>query len=115
GHARNGRSGEMHGHRDAEFLRRVADLFGFEDAARRGEIRVNDIDGVRAAELDKRLLEIDVFAGQDGNVDRVGDLLEQLGILPGNHVFEPGEVVLFERLAQANATVHADVPEVVGR
>ena len=39
---------------------------------------------------------------------------QQVGVLPRDHVFEPGHVVLLERLAQPDAGIHADVAEVVG-
>ena len=39
---------------------------------------------------------------------------QRLGVLPGDHVLEPGELVGHERLAEANRVVDGEVAEVVG-
>ena len=50
-----------------------------------------------------------------GHIDRVSDLLQQIGVLPRDHVFQPRHVVFLQRFAQPDAGVHADVAEVVRR
>ena len=44
GQAADGRAGHVHRHRDAVFLRQVADLLGFQNAAGSGQIGVDDAD-----------------------------------------------------------------------
>ena len=61
----------------------------------------------------KPSLRIDVLAGQERNIDVLVDLLQQIGVLPGDHVFEPRDIVFLQRLAQPDAGVDADVAEVV--
>ena len=108
-HARDGRSGEMHDHRHAILLGRVADLLGLQNPAGRHEIRLNHIDRVVPAQFDEGFLQIDILAGENRDVDGIGDFLQKVGILPGDHVFEPREVVLFKPLSQPDAAVDPDV------
>src|SRR6185436_15117116 len=98
----------------AEFLRRVADLLGFQDSSRRREIRMNDVDRVRATQLDELLFQVDVFAGENRDVDRVGDLLEKVRVGPWHHVLEPRKVVLLEPLSETDAAIDANMAEMIG-
>src|ERR1019366_8186097 len=109
----DGRVRAMQRHGNAVRLRHVADLFGFENAAGGQQIRVNDIHRVVPAQHLERLFQVDVLTGEDGEIHRVGDLLQQLRLLPGDHVLEPGEVVLGERLTQPDATVNAQAAEMI--
>jgi hypothetical protein len=60
---------------------------------------MNDIHRVRPAQLDEVFLQINIFAREDGDVHRVGNLLQEVGALPRDHVFQPRHIVLRERLA----------------
>ena len=75
---------------------------------------MNDVDRMRPAERLERLLQVDVFAGKQRYRDIVLDLLEQLGVLPRDHVFEPRHVVFLEGSAEADTGVHADMAEMIG-
>ena len=108
-HERHGRAGEVHGHGDAVLHRIVADLLGFDQAARGREIGMDHVDRAHVDQLDEVLFQIDVFAGQDRRRRRGGDLLEQLAELPGHHVLHPREVPLLHRAGELDATVDADV------
>ena len=67
------------------------------------EVGVNDIYGVVLAEHFERLLQVDVFAGEDGDVDGVGDLLEESVSCQGIISSSQERLYLVERLAQADA------------
>ena len=58
-------------------------------------------------------LQIDVLAGADGRIHRRLQLDPLVRELPGNHVLVPGQGVPVQRLSDANAVLHAHVPEVV--
>ncbi len=75
---------------------------------------MHKVDRMRVDELDEGLLQIDVFSREGGQVDVAGDLLPELGVLPGHHVLEPGKLVRREGSAQANGVVDGEVAEVVG-
>src|SRR5471032_2855207 len=113
GHAGNRRAGEMHGHRHAMFLGAIADLLGLQNAARSCQVRMDNVHRVAAAQLHERLFDKDIFPGKQGHFDVFVDLLQQLGALPGHHVFEPCRIVFLQRLGQPDAGAHADVAEVV--
>jgi hypothetical protein len=68
---------------------------------------------VLRAEIDKAFLQVDVFAGQYRCGTFRGDVLQHLGVLPGHHIFDPGEVVLLISLSQPDDGIHADVAQVV--
>ena len=79
----------------------------------RGEVGVDHVHGAHVDELVEVLLQVDVLAGEDRDVDGVPDLLHQLAELPRHHVLHPGEVVLLHGPGQADAGVHVDVAVVV--
>ena len=70
--------------------------------------RVRSIRGLNAVE------EVDVLARQQRDVHGVLDLLEHLRVFPRDHVLEPGQRIRLQGLAQPDATVDADVTEVIG-
>src|ERR1035437_10722608 len=100
-------SSDLHGHGNTVTVRHVPDLLSLQNSARGQQVGMDDVHRMLAAEHLERLLQENVFAGEHGDIDGVGDLLPQSGLLPGNHVLQPGEVVLGERLAQADAPVDA--------
>ena len=106
-------AGIVHGHRHAVFHSGVADLMGFEDAARRRDVRMNLADSVLLAQIDERLLQVNIFAGQDRSGTFHRDALQQVGVLPGNYILYPGEIVFLVSLAQSNDGMHADVAQVI--
>jgi hypothetical protein len=94
--------GHVDGHGDAVVLRRVADLLGLEDAAGGQQVGMDD----RDAGLEQRLeafLEVDVLAGADRHRGRFLQLPVLLGVLPGDHVLEPGRGVFLDALREADA------------
>jgi hypothetical protein len=94
-------AGIVHGHRDSVFHGGVADLMGLEDAAGGGDIRMNLADCVLLAQVDETFLQVDIFAGENGRGALHGDVLEKLGVLPGNHILHPGKVVFLVGLSRA--------------
>ena len=101
------------GHGDAVVLRHVADLLGLEDAARGQQVRVDDRD---AAALEQRLeafLEVDVLAGADRHRGASLQLPVLLGVLPGDHVLEPGRHVFLDPLGEPDAVLQRDVADMV--
>src|SRR5258708_12358382 len=48
-------------------------------------------------------------------MDGLLDLLEQVRVLPRNHVFQPSRVVPLESVSQADARLYADVSKMVAR
>ena len=112
-HERHGRARKVHRHRDAVLVRVVTDLLGFHQATRRRQIRMNHVHRARIDQLDEVLLQVDVLAGQQGDVDCVADLLERGGVLPRHHVFHPREAPLLHRAGELDAAVHGDVPVVI--
>src|SRR5665811_1803397 len=62
----------------------------------------------------ERLLQENVLTREDGDIHCVGNLLQQFRLLPGDHVLQPREVVLGQRLAQPDATVDAQGSEMIG-
>ena len=104
--------GHVDGHGDAVVLRRVADLLGLEDAARGQQVGVDH----RDAALEQRLeafLEVDVLAGADRHRGRFLQLPVLVGVLPGDHVLEPGRHVLLDPLGEPDAVLQRDVADVV--
>src|SRR5450759_5293036 len=79
-------------HGNAILLRHVADLLGFQYAAIGQQVRLNDVYGMVFAEYLERLLQENVLTREDGDIHRVGNLLQQFRLLPGDHVLEPGAV-----------------------
>ena len=73
-----------------------------------------EVDRVGVDEFRELFLEVDILSREGGQVDGAGDLLAEIGVLPGDHVLEPGELVGRECPAQADRVVHGEVAEVVG-
>ena len=69
-----------------------------------------------ATTLEQRLeafLEIDVLAGADRHRRRLLQVPVGIGILPGDHILEPGRNVLLDAPRQTNAALQRDVTDVV--
>ena len=66
--------------------------------------------------LEQRLeafLEVDVLAGADRHRGRLLQLAVLLGVLPGDHVLEPGRHVFLDAPGQADAVLQRDVADMV--
>jgi hypothetical protein len=58
---------------------------------------------------------VDVLARQGRHVDGARNLLEQVGVLPGDHVLQPGHLIGLQGLAEADTAIDVQMPEVIGR
>ena len=114
GHAADRAFGHVDGHRHAVLLGQVADLLVLEDAARGEHVGVDDRNAAGFEQRFEAFLQVDVFAGADRDVDRLAQAHVLVGVLPGDHVLDPGQVVFFQALAQADAVLQGDMAEVVG-
>ena len=108
------RAGEVHGHADTVLFGVIADFLGLEDTSRSGQIGMNEVDRVSVNEFRELFFEVDILSGECRKVDGAGDLPPEIGVLPGYHVLEPGQLIGRECPAQANCVVHGEVTEVVG-
>src|SRR3984885_15926511 len=74
---------------------------------------MDDRDRFVLQQWEKTFFEINVFAGADGRLAGIFQANVLIGELPGDHVFEPGEVVFVQSLCEANASSAADVTEMI--
>ena len=70
-------------------------------------------DGAALQQGFKAFGQENVLARADGDGGAVAQALVLVGILPGDHVLRPGDVVFLDPPAQADAVLHAEVAEVV--
>src|SRR5579875_1949380 len=112
-HTGNGAFCHMHGHGDAIFLRHVTDFLVFENAARRQDVGVNDGYTPGFQQWPEVFFKIDVFACADGNGASSRQLDVLICQLPGDHVFQPGQVIFLKATRQLNAIVDSDMAEVI--
>src|SRR5574341_761620 len=98
-HCADWRTCHMHCHADAVLLREVADLFRFENTAACGKVGMDHIHGVGLQERQEAFFKIYVFTRTHWSLERAFHLYPLLGKLPGHHIFEPGEVIRFQRFA----------------
>ena len=112
-HAADRRPSKVQSHRHAVFLGHISDFVSFQDASSGGEVRLNLAYRVLLTQHLKRFLQINIFASENGGGALFRNLLEQVGIIPGNDIFDPRQVVFFIGLAQSDDGLHAKMPEVV--
>ena len=99
GHGGDGGHGHVEGHGNAGVLGGITDFLRFHNATSRGQVRVHDGDGSPFEELGEPLFQVGVFPGADRRVNGSGKALPLVGVLPGDHIFVPGEGELVKGLA----------------
>ena len=113
GHRGDRAFGHVDRHGDAVVLRHVADLLGLEDAAAGEQVRVDDRDAAALEQRLEALLQVDVLAGADRHRGRLLQLPVLVGVLPGDHVLEPGRHVFLDPPGEPDAVLQRDVADVV--
>ena len=89
------------GHEDAVQVGVFGDPFEFGDAADIGGIWANHVDRLLFEQILEVLAQIDLLAGVDRGRGRLGDLAVEVGeheggVIAGDHVLEPHDIVGFE-------------------
>ena len=113
GIGRDGAFGHMHGHGNAVTLRQVADPFVLKDAAGSQNIGMDDADSAGSQKRLESFGKENILTGADGHGGAVAQPFVLIGVLPGNHVFRPGNIVFFNAAAQPDAILHADMAEMI--
>src|ERR1035437_4675573 len=70
---------------------------------------------VVAAELLEVRDLVDILAGEDRRRASLCNLLEKIGVDPGNHVFHPLQVELLVGFGQLDHRLHSDVSQMINR
>ena len=112
-HTGDGAFRHVNGHLNAVFFGKIADLFRFQNTARRQYIGMDHGKRTALQQGQERFLEIHVFTRPDGSGCRVGKADILIGHLPGNRVFHPGEIEFFQSLRQFDAVFQRDMPQMI--
>src|SRR5579872_384749 len=61
----------------------------------------------------ERLFQINIFAGKNRGGALVGDLLQKIGVGPGNYIFHPREVVFLIGFSKPDDRLTSKGPEII--
>src|SRR5580704_7306847 len=111
GHASDWGARIMQHHWDTVLLGYIPDLVRLQNPTGCGDVRLNFPDCMVRAQYLERFFEINVLARENRRWTLQRNLLQQVGVIPRDHIFYPRQIIFFVGFAEPDDGFYAQMPE----